>query len=101
METDSSQQALTTQSSSDDKATSLLTLERLILNIVADIDEQSQELRTQKEMLTSIFESDPDYREVTEKAKSVQKQKNQIRQRLQQQPQASDLARKVKEISQE
>ncbi|HWY80105.1 MAG TPA: hypothetical protein VNW29_07145 [Candidatus Sulfotelmatobacter sp.] len=81
-----------------DQANALLSLEELIKNHIEAIDKLRIELRTQREMFEDSFNSNPTFREHTEKVKDVTKAKNSVRQEIAKQPSVATLAQKVKDL---
>src|SRR6266576_1845088 len=84
--------------SGEDQANALLSLEELIKNHIEAIDKLKLELKTQREMYEDSFNSNPTYRENTEKVKDVSKAKNSVRQEISKQPSVAMLAQKVKDL---
>lgn len=84
--------------SGGDQAGALLSLEELIKNHIEAIDKLKIELKTQREMYEDSFNSNPLYREHTEKVKDVTKAKNSVRQEIAKQPSVAMLAQKVKDL---
>ena len=78
-------------------AETLVSLERLIITHLAQIEAQEAETRKKKEMLENIFGNNPQYQEVMEQAKAVAKEKAAIRRRLLQAPDARALNVEIKE----
>jgi predicted RNase H-like nuclease (RuvC/YqgF family) len=81
-----------------DQASALLNLEELIKNHIDAIDKLKLELKNQREMLEDSFNSNPTYREHTEKVKEVTKAKNSVRQEIAKQPAVAALNQKVKDL---
>src|SRR5438270_9855216 len=81
-----------------DQANALLSLEELIKNHIEAIEKLKLELKTQREMYEDSFNSNPTYREHTEKVKDVSKGKNSVRQEISKQPAVATLAQKVKDL---
>jgi predicted RNase H-like nuclease (RuvC/YqgF family) len=82
----------------ENQANALLSLEELIKNHIEAIDKLKLELKTNREMYEDSFNSNPTYREHTEKVKDVSKAKNSVRQEISKQPSVANLAQKVKDL---
>src|SRR5579872_3072165 len=96
--TDTDGESLDVPVSGEDQANALLSLEELIKNHIEAIDKLKIELKQQREMYEDSFNSNPTYREHTEKVKDVAKAKNSVRQEISKQPSVAMLAQKVKDL---
>lgn len=76
----------------------LVDLESMIKTHISTIDKSKGELSKLKDMLDGIFENDETYRTHTEKAKEAAKLKSLTKSQLLKQPEARDLAQKIKEL---
>ena len=85
------------ENGSDDAAV-LISLEELIKNHIETVDKLKVELRQHREMYEDSFESNPLYREVSEKAKEATKAKLAQKKQIGQQPSVALLAQKVKDL---
>ena len=95
---DAGEESLDVPVTGEDQANALLSLEELIKNHIEAIDKLKLELKTQREMYEDSFNSNPTYREHTEKVKDVTKAKNSVRQEIAKQPSVAMLAQKVKDL---
>lgn len=89
------------QPASAGAAQSLMALERLIINYLADIERQTNELKKQKEMLENILINDAEYKEAADKAKAAGKEKATVKANILNRPEAATLAAKVNEFKKE
>lgn len=69
----------------------------LINGHIAGLDRERENLGKVTEMLNDILTNDPAYKEATEKAKEVAKEKGKAKADILQQPTAHDLAFKIKD----
>lgn len=76
-------------------------LENLIKTHITGIEKRRQELKTQKEMLTSALGNDPAYAEAEAKAKEAGKAKAAAKAQVMRQPVNQALGEKVKELTAE
>lgn len=76
----------------------LIDLENMIKTHIQTLDKSRAELSKLKEMLDGILENDETYRTHTEKAKEAAKIKSLTKSQLLKQPEARDLAQKIKEL---
>lgn len=76
----------------------LINMEALIKNHIDAIERLQEEIKKHKEMLDDIFNNDPTYKEHVEKAKEVNKIKQNTRSQILQRPQAKELDEKVKSL---
>ena len=65
------------------------------------LGKSEEELKVQKEMLSSLFENDPGYQEADAEVKEISKKKLDAKARISKTPQAQTLAAKIKELSDE
>ncbi len=79
----------------------LLSLENLIKRHISSIDKLQEEMKKHKEMVDSAFEGSEAFKLHSEKAKEANKQKNETRQHILQQPGMFQLIDKVKSMRQE
>ncbi len=79
-------------------AESLIQLEGLILSYLSKIERHKETYSKQKEMLDNILENSQEYKESFKKAKEANKEKNQIKSQLLQDPAASSINDKVKDL---
>jgi chemotaxis regulatin CheY-phosphate phosphatase CheZ len=86
----------TEQQPETNAAVTLVSLERLILGYLAQLEGQEAEYKKIKEMLDNIFNNNPEYQELTEKAKEVSKEKGSIKRQIMQQPDAKELGDKIR-----
>lgn len=80
---------------------SMLDLSSLINDYVKTIDGVKKQLKEQRQMVKDTFENDQQYHEVSEKAKTLNKEKNSIKQKLLQTPAAQAALIKVKDLQEE
>lgn len=76
----------------------LLSLEELIKNHIDSIDKQRQELKQHREMFEDSFNTNPTYREHTEKVKEAMKGRASVRQEISKQPSVAMLKQKVDDL---
>lgn len=79
-------------------AESIIHLEGLILSYLAKIERHKETHAKQKEMLDNMLEHSQEYKDAAQKAKEAGKVKNQIKNQILQDPAASSLNDKVKEL---
>ncbi len=65
------------------------------------LSKSEEEIKVQKEMLSSLFENDPGYQEADAQVKEISKKKLDAKARIGKTPQAQTLAAKIKELSDE
>lgn len=82
----------------NNQAQVLVNLEGMIKTHITTLDKSRAELSKLKEMLDGILENDETYRTHTEKAKEAAKLKSLTKSQLLKQPEARDLAQKIKEL---
>lgn len=68
---------------------------------IAGIDKAKAELKTQKEMLESLFLNDAQYQEADKKVKDVSKERSIHKNRITKQPQAQVILDKIKDLKAE
>ncbi len=85
----------------NDDATVILNLEGLINSTLAKIDRLTQESRKHNEMVESVLEGDPTYRDHAERAKEAIKVRNTTKQEIMKRPDVRPIAEKVKELRME
>ena len=85
-------------SSGQDQATALLSLEELIKNHIESSAKLRNEIREAREMFDDSFNNNPTFREANERLKDVAKGKNSIRQQIVKQPSVATIAQKVKDL---
>lgn len=81
-----------------DAVTALLSLEELIKNHIDSIDKLRQELKQHREMFEDAFNTNPTYREHTERVKEATKARSSVRQQIAKQPSVAMLKQKVDDI---
>lgn len=86
------------QPSSTDPGQSLMALERLIINYLADIERANNELKKQREMLENILMNDAEYKDAHDKAKAAGKEKATVKANILNRPEAKILGDKVAEM---
>jgi len=79
----------------------MLDLESLIKSHITDIDKCKKDLRTQKEMLSSVLLNDSTYKEHENIAKAAIKTKNATKKELMKQPANQQVSAKIMELSAE
>ncbi|HJZ05627.1 hypothetical protein A2634_05420 [Candidatus Amesbacteria bacterium RIFCSPHIGHO2_01_FULL_48_32] len=77
---------------------SFLDLSGTINNHLAQIDRQKESLDKLKDMLQSMYDSDPTYKAHEAAAKEAQKTKTQTKQQIQKQPPVADLIQKIADL---
>lgn len=98
---DTNTQQSTIDSPEANPAETLVSLERLIINHLSQIEAQEAANRKKKEMLENIFANNPQYQEIMEQAKALAKEKGAIKRQLLQAPDARALNAEIKEASAE
>lgn len=81
-----------------DAATALLSLEELIKNHIDSIDKLRQEMKQHREMFEDAFNTNPTYREHTERVKEATKARSSVRQQIAKQPSVAMLKQKVDDM---
>lgn len=74
----------------------VLNMESMIKTLITTQEQLQEKLRDHQDLLDAIFENDSTYKEHCEKAKEAAKIKSATKQEILKQPQATDLANKVK-----
>lgn len=80
---------------------SLLEIQDAINARLKKLESLKDEIKPHKEMLDSIFASDPDFSEKSELAKKASKNKSEAKHRILRQPQAAELNQKIEDIRKE
>lgn len=88
-------------SADSDQSTVLLSLEELIKSHISSIDRLSEEKRKFTELIADGFNNDAAFKEVSDKVKSVNKEKSAIRQQIMNRPGVIEIANKLKDIKSE
>lgn len=83
------------------EAETLMTVDAAIKDRIIKIDEKKNEIRPQREMLTSYLENDQAFRETSEVAKKASQQKGSIRKQLLSTPQGQNLTEKLQILKDE
>ncbi|RJP46327.1 MAG: hypothetical protein C4584_01720 [Armatimonadetes bacterium] len=84
--------------SGTNNASVLLNMENMIKSYISSIDRQKEELSKYQGMLDDILENDATYKAHTEQAKEAARIKSATKQQILKQPQAAELADKVKNL---
>lgn len=87
--------------SGDSSAQVLINMEGMIKNYMSSIDRLSAEVKKHKEMLDDIFANDSTFRDHKEKSTEAAKVLAGTKAQILKQPQAADLAEKVKTLKSE
>ncbi len=87
--------------SRQNSALTVLDLTTLINDYSRTIDEMKSQLKTQKKMVRDAFEGDQQYHELSDKAKALNMQKNEIKQKVLKTPAVDAAMAKAKEIQAE
>jgi len=82
----------------DTRAADLLNLESLIGNHIEAIEKLKLELKQNREMFEDSFNSNPTFREHSERVKEVTKAKLSVRNQIAKQPSVASFGQKVKDI---
>lgn len=90
-----------TNVSSDNKVERIMSLENMINGYLMDLEKLQKDLKEQSTMLKDVFENDADYAAASEKAKDVQKMKNEIKDKLISDPSIALLDAKVNDLKTE
>ena len=81
-----------------DEAGVVMNMESMIKTLISSQEKLQEELNKHQDMLDDIFENDSTYKEHSEAAKAAAKIKSATKQQILKQPQAADLAEKVKSL---
>lgn len=84
-----------------DEASVVLNMESMIKTLISTQEKLQDELGKCQDLLDAIFENDATYKDHSEKAKEAAKVKSATKQQILKQPQAADLANKVKTLKSE
>ncbi len=84
-------------SETDNQAHSLITLEKLILSYLSNIDRHQEQLKKYKEMLDSALENNPEYVEAAKTAKEAAQAKSSAKNQVIQQPEISKIHSNLKD----
>lgn len=84
-----------------EEAQTLMTVDAAIKERITKIEEKKNEIRPQREMLTSYLENDEKYREATEKAKKASQEKSSIKKQLLATPQGQNLNEKLETLKED
>lgn len=79
-----------------DDASVVLNMESMIKTLIASQEKLKEEIEKHQDLLDGILENDSTYQEHSEAAKEAAKIKSATKQQILKQPQAADLANKVK-----
>ena len=79
-------------------AMSVVDLSSLINDYLHTIDEQKKQLKEQKQMLKDTFENDQEYHEISEKVRTLNKDKAAVKQRIMKQASVEPISAKIKEL---
>lgn len=82
-------------------AMSMLDLSSLINDYVRTIDEAKKQLKEQRQMVKDTFENDQQYHELSEKVKTLNKEKNAIKQNLLKTPASEAAQAKMRDLQAE
>lgn len=83
------------------EAVILLNIEGLIKSNISKLDKLSEELKKQNEMVQSVLDNDPIYKEHSEKAKEAAKIKGNTKKEILKRPEVSHVVQKVNELKSE
>lgn len=85
----------------NEKVTSLFTIENLIKTHISHIDTVKIELGKQIEMMDDILNNDSSYKEASDEVKEINKKKTEAKQNLLKSPSNASLNQKIKDMRQE
>lgn len=85
----------------NEKVTSLFTIENLIKTHISHIDTVKIELSKQIEMMDDILNNDSSYKEASDEVKEINKKKTEAKQNLLKSPSNASLNQKIKDMRQE
>lgn len=88
-------------SSENSEALILLNLEGLIKSNISKLDKLSDELKKQNEMIQSVLDNDPTYKEHSEKAKEAGRIKGNTKKEILKRPEVSHVVQKANELKSE
>ena len=94
-------QVATQPNTGNDEASVVMNMESMIKTLIASQEKFKEELGKHQDLLNAIFENDSTYQEHSEAAKAAAKIKSATKQQVLKQPQAADLANKVKTLRSE
>ncbi len=83
------------------EAVILLNIEGLIKSNISKLDKLSEELKKQNEMVQSVLDNDPIYKEHSEKAKEAARIKGNTKKEILKRPEVSHVVQKVNELKSE
>lgn len=83
------------------EAETLMTIDAAIKERITRVEEKKNEIRPQREMLTSYLENDEAYRQTSEVAKKAAQQKSGIKKQLMATPQGQALSEKLQMLKDE
>ncbi len=84
-----------------DNKMSMLDLSSLINDYVKTIEDAKKQLKEQRQMVKDTFENDQQYHELSEKAKTLNREKNAIKQKLLKTPAAEAALVKMNDLQSE
>lgn len=90
-----------TASSDNSEALILLNIEGLIKSNISKLDKLSDELKKQNEMIQSVLDNDPTYKEHSEKAKEAARVKGNTKKEILKRPEVSHVVQKANELKSE
>lgn len=90
-----------TASSENSEALILLNIEGLIKSNISKLDKLSDELKKQNEMIQSVLDNDPIYKEHSEKAKEAARVKGNTKKEILKRPEVSHVVQKANELKSE
>jgi hypothetical protein len=89
----------TTNDSSTNNATVLLSLEEMIKNNIAAIDKLSAELKEKRHMFTDMFQNDATFKEHEDQARGAKLLLQQTKQQILKQPAALQMGEQIKSMA--
>lgn len=98
---DTDTQVATQLNTGTDEASVVMNMENMIKALIVSQDKLKEELDKNRDLLDAIFENDSTYQEYLAAAKEAAKIKSATKQQILKQPQAADLANKVKTLRSE
>lgn len=84
-----------------EESSELITIDSAIKSRVGQLNKLKNDLKVQKEMLTSYLENDEKYREAVELSKKANGVKNTVKAQLLKQPEAANLNETVKSLKEQ
>lgn len=98
---DTDTQVATQLNTGTDEASVVMNMENMIKTLIASQEKLKEQLEKHQDLLDTIFENDSTYQEHLAAAKEAAKIKSATKQQVLKQPQAADLANKVKTLRSE